>query len=754
MLAIIGLACGAAPMAADAQVATGEVGGVVVDAGDAELALSGATVRVLELDRGVLVDRAGRFLLSSLPPGTYTIRVERAGYHARETRVTVVPGGAADLVVTLERAVFDIDEIVATATPFGSGVAYQPAQALDRETVLARAATSIGELLGGEPGLAMRSGGPAPARPVIRGLDGDRVLVLENGERMGDLSETSWDHAIAADPLAADRIEVVRGPASLLYGSSALGGVVNILSEDVPRVWSRGASGSVALQGMSGTPGGAGFGRVTFGGERLAFTARASARHAGDLRTPDGVLPSTRLDGATGVAGVGYSGNAFSGGIAFGVVRTDYGVPEHGAAGHDDHEGEEGEEEEPHAESVELSTRRQTLQAQASYRRTGFVDHVELRVSGARYRQEETESGEHGDGDEHGEIPLAWRRTTLASTLTFRHAGAGPVDRGAFGFHVLSQRLGASGSEVLTPDARLASAAAFVFEEIPVGDVVRIQAGGRWEVQRVRAVPNEHFPDADAERTATTFSGALGANIRPAAGLELGFQVGRAHRAPTAEELFKYGPDLGNGTFEVGDPNLKNEIGLGLDAFGRYTGDHIHVEIAGFRNRVDDFIVYQPTGEIDEESGYPIFVHEPARVVLVGAEATFEARLSSLLRLHAGADYVRGERLDEDRTPLPTIPPLRFRLRLQADGARGWLAGGLRWAADQDRVAPNEKPTEGYALIDLSAGYRSGPGGRHLITLRVDNLLDTAWRDHLSRVSSRDNPMPGRSVNIVYRWSF
>jgi hypothetical protein len=195
----------------------------------------------------------------------HSLVITGMGYVTEKIEVEIVPGRNLEINIELDYRGLDLDEVVVTSSPTARGFRYQPDNVFTGEQLQRRADISFGEMLDGEPGISMRSMGPTPSRPVIRGLDGDRILILQNGERMGDLSETAAGHAISLDPLSANRVEVVRGPASLLYGSSAIGGVINLMTGDIPDAWDNGPSGVVSLQGASNNNMGAGFGTVYLG---------------------------------------------------------------------------------------------------------------------------------------------------------------------------------------------------------------------------------------------------------------------------------------------------------------------------------------------------------------------------------------------------------------------------------------------------------------------------------------------------------
>ncbi len=709
-----------------------EVVGRVVNADDPSRPVASAMISIVELGRGSLTDRAGQFRLDGLPPGTYTLRIRHMGYGEHEQQVTIPI--QADLVVYLEPQAVLLDAVVATASPYSSPVAYQPVQAFNREDLQRRSATSLGDMLDGEPGVAMSSFGNVTGRPVIRGLGYERVLVLENGERMGDLQETGVDHAITTDPLMVDRVEVVRGPASVLYGSQALGGVVNVLSGEIPRTWPAGLSGSMALQGASVNRLGAGFGRAVYGGDRWAATARASYRESGEIRTPDGPLTFTQSRTLSGGAGLSYSSDRFKGGLSFGLLDLVYGIPQ-------------GLDED---EAVEIRTERRTAQARGHWQLDRFFNDVEMRLHATRYWQEEWELDEVAPGVyEEDDVELGFLRPSVSSTITLRHGPVGPFDRGAFGTQLFYETVEAWGEEALTPDARRPQFGLFSFQDLPLGDRVRLQFGARVDLDRVRTVPNERFPDADDRRAAATVSGSVGAHFSPVPDLELGLQLSRAHRSPMIEELYIFGAHIGANAYEIGNPDLNDELGHGLDFIVTGGRGRVSFESALFYKNIRDYIIFQPTGEVHDEWQLPIFKYEADRAVLRGFEAVVEAELVPDLHMRLSGDYVRGNRTDG--TPLPFMTPARASLALTRQMGAAWVGTRIRAVAAQNRVA-EEEPTAGYTLLGFEAGYRVSDSG--VLTLRIDNALDKAYRDHLTRIRDRNRPMPGRNINIGYRWLF
>ncbi len=701
--------------------------GSVLDA-DTEAPLAGATVQAIELERGTVTDAQGRFALPGLQAGSYTVLVRYVGYRPFETSVFLPT--PAPLEVRLNPITARSDDVVVTASPWGSTVRYQATQAYSREMLQRRSATSFGEVLDGEPGLAMRSFGPAPARPVLRGFDGDRLVVLENGERSGDLAETAADHAISMDPLAADRIEVVRGPASLLYGTGAIGGVVNVLSDDLPHRWDRGWAGDLAIQAASVNRQGAAFGRFRYGGDTWAATSRVAARFASDMRTPEGVLPETDLQNVDLGVGIAYRSGGASGALFGSFLERVYGIPE--------------AIDDPDAR-VEIRMQRQSLQGQARWGVDGFFQQAELRVLAARYGHEEVEIE---DGEE--DLELSYLQSSISATVLATHRAWGPFAEGAVGASAFVREVSVGGDEALTPDGFAATGALFAIQVMPLSGTLSLQTGLRGEVTAMSIRPNELFPEVVDSRTTPTLSMAVGLNHRPSSELEFGLQVAQAFRISTIEERYSDAAHIGAGAYEIGDPNLGTERALGADAFGIWKSAWLRLEVAAFYLRIVDYVAYRPSGEVDGPSGLPVFTYEAQNAQMIGGELQAAVAPVEGVRVTLTTDAVRGSRL-ADGVALPQMPPPRARLATEVDRGLWWVGTSARGVAAQRRVDPNERASEGYVLLGMEGGLRLSPSLDHIVSLRVDNVLDTAYRDHLSRVQGRDAPMPGRNVALTYR---
>jgi iron complex outermembrane recepter protein len=713
--------------------------GVVVDALTGA-PLPGTLVRIMGLGRRDVTHAAGDFHLLNLPEGTHTVLFERIGYRQEVRTVTLGRGEAVDLRVEMRPSALALPGIVVTGTAQASlgEESLRPVSVVSGQELARRMEATLAGTLQFEPGMAVTSIGPATARPVIRGLGGDRVLVLEDGARVGDLSSTSGDHAVAVDPLTAQRIEVVRGPSALLYGSNAIGGVINVIRDEVPSALPDRPTGLVAVQGQSYNAGGGAGGAVTVPAGKLALRGEASFRGAGDVRTPAGRLDNTWLQTWSVGAGASRIGGGGHAGAAYRYYDSRYGIPG-GFVG-------------SHPEGVDIEMRRHSLHGEAHLRRRlAWFSGLDLSGSYTNYYHKELEAADI-IGTEFGLL-------TAAAQAVARHGAVGPLATGATGVRVAWRDFVAGGSTD-TPPSREWSAALFVLEELALGPL-RLQGGGRLDWHRIVPGRTETVLDIGDVRTRefASLSGSLGGLYRLTPAVAAGVSVARAYRVPDTGELFSQGPHLAAFSFEVGNPELRAEVGLGVDLFVRVTASQVTGEAAVFRNALDNYIYYRDTGQLSR-TGLPIYQATGADALLEGAEATVSVEPTRSVVVSAVASWVRGTLTAEDR-PLPMMPPLRGQITARYE--RPAFSGGATWraAAAQERVAEAEfeVPTPGFSTVDLDAGYRWVALGRaHTITLRLDNAADVLIYDPLSRIRDRDTgariPAHGRSASLVYRVVF
>lgn len=722
------------PAALSAQTSGRQVvHGVVRDA-ETGAPLTGAVATLVGTRRSALTGSDGAFRLQLTgADADQAVRVGRIGYRSQIVEL-VGEGARGPVVVELVPSPIALAGVVVTGalTARTAEETLRPVNVVAGEELQGRLEGTVASALEGQPGLAVATMGPATASPVIRGLGGDRVLMLEDGARVGDVSSSGSDHATALDASTARRVEVVRGPAALLYGSSALGGVVNVIRDEIPTTAPERVSGAASLGGGTVSGSARGSAAATFGvAERVPLRVEASARRAGDLKTPAGVLGNTAADTWTAGAGASYLGQWGHAGASFRAYRNDYGIPGGFVGGH---------EAGVRIEMERVSTKFRGVVDQPA----GPYQRIELRGVHTWYRHQEIEPP-----DILGTFFKLQATSAEALAVT---SPTGPFSAGALGFRASREDF-AFGGDVATPDTRRTTLAAFVFQEMEF-DPIRIEGGLRYDW--TSADPLRDDPHSEIghirDRAFRAMSGSLGIMYRAGSGVVVGATAGRAFRTPDVNELYSEGPHLAAYYFEVGNPSLEAETGNATDLFVRYGGERLRAEVTGFYNAISGYVYGTRTGETSRVQ-LPIYQYQGNDAVMAGFEAAAEWDLGRGWAVHGAASYVRGE-LEDTGRPLPLIPPLQGRAGVEHEHPAWFVRGETEFAARQDRVDEFETPTDGYVVLHAAAGVRVTLAGRlHVITANLRNATNQTYRNHLSRVKEI-MPEAGRGLSLAYRVVF
>lgn len=694
----------------------------------------GAQVEILELRRIGRTDASGRFAFESVPEGAFHLAVTAIGYAEADKVVTAkvensaCPDVAADFALDLQ---FHEQPVLVTAKPDPEEMlkVYQPTSTLGTEELERHAAASLGMTLESQPGITTTNLGTAPARPVIRGLGGDRVLILEDGLRVGDVSSISPDHAVAVDPSAAEEIEIVRGPANLLYGSNAIGGAINVRNGEVPSKRYDHPTGMIGLSGGSNADELWGDGDISGSAGSLAYKAGVSARDSSEYHFNGGVAGNSQYDFQNYHAGLSWVGRSGFVGASFRDYEGNWGIPV-SEVGELVEEGEKGV-------TLEMSQKSYKVAGQIT---EAFGPFVGARLQAVRRDYTHTEFEDTGEAGTIFDLDT----TEVRADLTHR-----PLGRftGTFGIWWLGSDFKAEGDEVLVPSAKTTGYAGFVYEEVNF-EKIRVLFGGRYDTQDLN--PGTSDPD----RSFDSFSGALGAIILPASPVSFSANFTKNFKAPSAEELYANGPHIATFAFEVGDPTLEEETSIGTDVAVHLNTKRVKGEITGFRTDFNNYIFLQPTGVIDPNiSTLPIAQYEQADALFTGGEVHADIELVEHLTLEVMGDTVRAENSETNR-PLPQIPPYRVGLGVNWQRDRYTVGADARYAGEQDRVASGETPTDDYTLYNFF-GQLTLASGRivHRISLRGQNLTNRLYRNHVSLVKDIV-PQPGRNVQLGYAMLF
>ena len=685
-------------------------------------------VTILQLKRTTSTDDSGRYIFQNVPPGRYEV-VAHLDRVPDTVRSVSISGTDTTLDFQIELAgVREEVTVTATGTEQAVSSSIQSVDVIGSIDLAKKSPVSLGESLDGELGIAKRSFGPGTARPVIRAFDGDRVLVLQDGNRIGGLGFESGDHAEPIDVLTVERIEIVKGPATLLYGSNAIGGVINaISSHDSPH---KGVNGFLTGLGSTNSRQFGGSGGVEYGTDKWLLWITGGGQRSGNYSTPIGEVPNSFSRQGNLSTGFGYYPEHGFVSFNYTLDKRRYGIPF------------DPNEEEP--EVVFLNPRRHSFAFRGGFRESkSFLEAGTFSAQYNNYR--------HAEIDAETSLP-----NTVFNNRSFLYSGMFDQKKygrlsGRFGFWGQHRDFEALGDEALAPPTKHNAFAVFGLETL-VFEKASVQFGGRVETNRYRPEISSTrgvLPD----RTFTGFSGAIGVRVPTWAGGSVVANYSHSYRAPSLEELYNLGPHPGNVAFEIGDPSLNRERGNGLDFGVRHSSKRMKAEANGFYYHLKDFIFLAPTGEVDEESGLIIGEYLQDKARFAGTEARFDIQLHPAVWLNIGADYVNAE-LTTPNIPLPRIPPLRGRVGLELRFKNLLLNPEVVMAKDQERLFPTETRTAGYSVFGLSGSYLiARQHSAHVISFNAFNLGDRLYRNHLSFIKDFA-PEMGRGLRVTYTLRF
>ncbi|MDO9363718.1 MAG: TonB-dependent receptor [Sphingopyxis sp.] len=638
----------------------------------------------------------------------------------------------------------------------------------------------IGDTLTRQPGVSATSFSPGASRPVLRGFSGERVRILTDGIGSIDASNTSADHAVTIDPLTVERVEILRGPAVLLFGSQAIGGAVNLFDRRIPR---KVPSDHVHIDAIGGYATAANdrnvgssidvalspqivahldgswrkTGDTRSGGFVYAPGIRGDLLHLAEHEVEDGHLDeaaeltaqagkrgkidNTQSETWTAGGGLSLINDGGQLGISIGYFDTNYGVPDRPDTAHD-HGGEEGEGGHDHGEgpvTIGMKQWRADVRGEVELG-DGFFDKLRIRAGFADYKHTEFE------GDEIGTV---FTNQGVEGRIELAQNDRGGW-RGASGVQYSHRDFNAVGAEAFVPRNLTDQFALFTLQELTMGPL-GLEAAARYEKTSIRA------QTLNFDRSFDSFSGALGATYDVFEGAKFGVSVSRAVRAPSAEELLSNGPHIATQSFELGDPNLKRESNWGAEASFKIKTDAFNFSLTGYSNWFDNFVYSAATGaEVDE---LPVFQYFQRDARVWGFEAEASARLAQIGGFNIVGDVtadmtrakIKNAGLDRN---VPRIPPLRVLGGLEAQGERVDARVEVEWTDDQTRTAQFETPTDGFTLVNASLSWRPLPDTKNLtLSLSANNIFDVEARRHASFTKDYV-PLAGRDFRLTARASF
>ena len=612
-------------------------------------------------------------------------------------------------------------EVTATPLPDTAESLTQPVEVLAGERLDEAKASSLGETVSRLPGVQSSYFGPGVGRPIVRGFDGARVQVLSDGLGSGDVSTVSADHAVSIEPFLADQVEVLKGPATLLYGSGAIGGAVNVVDGRVPDELPLDAlQGRAELRHDSVSGGDTGMVRIDAGAGNVAFHFDGLHRETGDYDTPAGRLANSALRTDSGAFGLSWIGDRSFLGGGYSLYATQYGIP--------------GEED----VRIDMDQRRSELRAGLDD--VGPFETLRAKFARTRYTHTELEGAEVG---------TVFDNDGLEGRLELVHRPLAGFE-GALGLQWSQRDFEAIGEEAFVPASKSRDAGLFWMGKRKLG-ALDLQLGARHDRNRID-VDEATAIGPDREFSTSSLSAALGWEATEAWHLSLGLD--RAQRSPTAEELYSHGLHVATASYEQGAPELSPETANRAELGAHWHAGRLTAGASVYTVRYDDFIYLAQTGTLDD---VPMRQWTQADARFHGAEAELEWQLaenaSGRWDLRVFGDTVRATL--RDGSHLPRIAPSRLggELRWEQGPWRASL-GAIR-SAKQDDVAPLETPTPGYTMVDAHLAWHMDSDAGNALELFLDagNLLDEEARPHTSFLKDV-SPLPGRNIAFGIRMFF
>ncbi|HBW98749.1 MAG TPA: TonB-dependent receptor [Pseudoalteromonas sp.] len=762
---------------------------------DKNLPIENAAVHVHGKDQGVKTNAQGEFSIDV--DSQSQLHVSKDNFI--DSRIAVNEN-SNNVTVSLTPTSVETVVVYASALHKNSLEMISPVSVLSGDELKNKSKATLGETLKGLPGVNASYFGPVSSSPIIRGLDGPRVKITQNGLDASDASRIGPDHATSSDSLAAEQIEVLRGPSTLLYGSGAIGGVVNVVDNRIPTSNLDDLTGAAEYSHDTVSNSNTVAAKLETGNDGFNFHFDGTKRSGDDYETPtfnisdeDGdvethnSVENTFIDSDTFNVGTSYVGDHLTVGFSYGSIETDYGIPGHEHHDHD-HEGETEEEHDEHAdeeeeESVYAHLEQDRWQGLISYALdNNWIENINLRVGYTDYKHSEIEDGEIG---------TTFKNETTEARLNVEHKLA--QWHGMMGYHYSESDYDAIGEEAFTPASVTTTHALYLLEEREFGDVT-LELGARIEDYEITSTitESEHAHDHDEEEdhdegeeesiayseSFTNVSASAGAIWQYTPGQSVALSLSHSERAPLSAELLSNGLHIATGTYELGlgyhiegnevhfEPeDIKQEKSTNLDfSFRRFSGDFGYT-VNFFYNDIKNFYYQQNTGLVyDEEDGLEsaIGAHDDAVAVyqfaskdaeLYGVEFDVHYQIDPNAMVKVFGDSTRAK-LKDDEGNLPRIPANKLGSELQYNVGDLQLTLTGTHYFEQDNISAYETKTDGYTIVDAQANYQLSLGAIDTqLYLNVDNITDELGFVHSSFIKDKA-PLPGRNFRFGIRGYF
>ncbi len=710
-------------------------------------------VHLEELSRTTVSSIDGYFELKNVPPGIYTITAHRIGY-ATQSRKISITNADLELKIELHASVFSSEsiEVIGEKSDLsGANLAHASKKVFGAD-LRRNLGSTLSQTLSNLPGFDQRSNGAAPGRPVIRGLGDERVVILQDGMSSGDISAQSSDHAVTIDPASANEIEIARGPAALAFGANAIGGVINVVKNQITTTLPSKVNGTFTLNGQSVNTGLSSALSTTIPVGTFAVQADLSGRFSSDTQTPAGKIDNSYFRTTNDAIGISYLRPWGYAGFSTSVYASNYGIPP-------DPNG--------HTSGVDIKMFKLQYDAKSEIViNNALLKVIEIDASYKDYEHKEIEGKDFNGNDVVGTL---FNLKTANADIRFKNNHFGFFENGTFGLSVQFEDYAVEGAG--TPPSDNFSLGAYIIQEKDI-NALHLEAGLRYDLVHTRSSSTGVFYSIGVQsgtidstsyknRNFGALSGSVAAIYNLGKGLSLGASVLRSFRAPSMEELYSEGPHLASYSFEIGNPDLDPERAWAKEIFIGYQGKRLNLNAAIFHNGFDNYLFAQNTGRTNPiRSDLQDYQFTGNKAWLYGYEFSGELKLTKTfftqfsLSKTIGEQEVTTESGEVVKRPLPQIPPLKGKVSLKYVNNNFELGTQAQHSTKQDRTGDFETPTDAYTTIDIFSQYRFNSRKLlHSLSFNINNLFDTEYQNHLSRIKDL-RPEPGRNISLLYRVYF
>ena len=694
-------------------------------------------LHVEELNRSTTTDANGFFKIQNLPVGEIHLAVHRLGYKTKHITLNISSDEELEIQVSLSPTLLSSQsiEVIADELTSGSHLTHV-SQKLFGDDLRQQMGATLAQTLSNVPGVSQRTMGVATGRPIIRGLGDERLSILEDGINSGDISDQSSDHAVTIESSSTQEIEIARGPAALVYGANAVGGIINVVSNKISTNIPQRINGTYSLTGETVSTAGASSLSLSVPVKSFVINANVNGRTSLDIHTPQGVIKNSYTNTYSTTLGLSYVQDWGYIGSSLSYYDSNYGLPPD-PAGH------------PNGVDIDMQKMQYVLKGEYVIDRD-FLKVWETDFSINNYNHIEFESN-GSIGTEFGLVT-----TNLRSYVS--HGELGVLEKGTMGISAEIEDYAVFGAS--TPNSNSYSFGAFIVEERDFNDL-HLEAGLRFDF--VRNAPKQDDPSSNIGNIRARDFSALSSSFSAIYPLNeqiiVGATVLNSFRAPSLEELYSEGPHLASYSFEIGNPDLGAERGLAKELFLTYNNRFTVVEAAVYHNGFSNYLYAQDTGRRNNRNpDLNDFQFVGVEAQLYGFELSVEQQFLKNILLNGSVSYTVG-RQNESTTstkqvPLPLIPPLSFKSSIKYSLKDFEIGTRVTASTEQNDLGDFETKTDGFVLLDGFASYSIMSGKLlHAFSFNITNVLNTTYYNHLSRIKEL-NPEAGRNFSLLYRLYF